>query len=37
MTNREIENLMAKFEELQFEDFELINYNFYPTIKAIMK
>jgi thymidylate synthase len=24
-------------EELQFEDFELINYNFHPTIKAIMK
>jgi thymidylate synthase len=24
-------------EELKFEDFELINYNYYPTIKAIMK
>jgi thymidylate synthase len=24
-------------EELTFEDFELINYNYYPTIKAIMK
>ena len=24
-------------EDLSFEDFELINYNYYPTIKAIMK
>ena len=35
--NLSIDEKIKWIEELQFEDFELINYNFYPTIKAIMK
>ena len=35
--NLSIDEKIKWIEELQFEDFELINYNFHPTIKAIMK
>ena len=35
--NLSIDEKIKWIEELQFEDFELINYNHYPTIKAIMK
>ena len=35
--NLSINEKIKWIEELQFEDFELINYNFHPTIKAIMK
>ena len=32
-----IDEKIKWIEDLNFEDFELNNYNFYPTIKAIMK
>jgi thymidylate synthase len=37
INNLSIEEKIKWIEELKFEDFELINYNYYPTIKAIMK
>ena len=37
INNLSIEEKIKWIEELKFDDFELINYNYYPTIKAIMK
>jgi thymidylate synthase len=37
INNLSIDEKIKWIEELKFEDFELINYNYYPTIKAIMK
>lgn len=37
INNSSIDEKIKWIEELKFEDFELINYNYYPTIKAIMK
>ena len=37
ISNLSIDEKIKWIEELKFEDFELINYNHYPTIKAIMK
>jgi thymidylate synthase len=35
--NSSIDEKIKWIEELKFEDFEIKNYNFHPTIKAIMK
>ena len=35
--NLSIDETIKWIEDLTFEDFELINYNYYPTIKAMMK
>ena len=35
--NLSIDEKIKWIEDLTFEDFELINYNYYPTIKAMMK
>jgi thymidylate synthase len=37
ISNLSIDEKIKWIEELKFEDFELIDYNHYPTIKAIMK
>jgi thymidylate synthase len=37
INNLSIDEKIKWIENLTFEDFELINYNYYPTIKAIMK
>jgi thymidylate synthase len=37
INNLSIDEKIKWIENLTFEDFELINYNCYPTIKAIMK
>lgn len=37
ISNLSIDEKIKWIEELKFEDFELINYNHYHTIKAIMK
>ena len=35
--NLSIDEKIKWIENLKFEDFELIDYNYHPTIKAIMK
>ena len=35
--NKSIDEKIKWIEDLCFEDFELINYNYYPSLKAIMK